>query len=102
MPKTLRLRELGELHDLLLEACPPMKKGEKGALYPHPEGVKSIAILAELLGMSAWGVHLWVKKGRIPYANAERVALLSEGRVSLEKFSPFIYDMVIVTETIPA
>lgn len=73
-----------------------MKKLENGDLAPDPEGTKSIAVLAKLLGMSPWAVHLWINKKRIPGRKAEIVANLSEGRVPFEKFSPFIFDVMVV------
>lgn len=76
----LRHRNNGPLHDLLLSACPPNEAGEK-----------SITILADALGISAWSIHKWVQKGKIPPGRAVEVVDISEGRVTLGDFSPFIY-----------
>jgi len=77
----LRHQDLGPLHDLLLKACPPDPK----------TGVKSISILAALMKISAWSIHKWIQKGKIPPGRAVEVVDLSEGRVSLADFSPFVY-----------
>lgn len=77
---TLRHRNNGPLHDLLLKACPPNEDGEK-----------SITILAEKLEISAWSIHKWVQKGKIPPLRAVEVVDISEGRVTLADFSPFVY-----------
>lgn len=93
MAKVLRKTDLGPLHDLLLRACPPMKKLKNGELTHDPvNGIKSIAILAQLHGMTPWGVHLWIKKGRIPPKKAKAVVDNSRGAVTLNEFSPFIFD----------
>lgn len=76
----LRHRNNGPLHDLLLRACPPNEAGEK-----------SVTILADALGISAWSIHKWVQKGKIPPGRAVEVVDISEGRVTLADFSPFIY-----------
>ena len=77
---TLRHRNNGPLHDLLLKACPPNEAGEK-----------SITILADALDISAWSIHKWVQKGKIPPGRAVEVVDISEGRVTLADFSPFVY-----------
>lgn len=78
----LRHRNNGPLHDLLLKACPPNAKGEK-----------SMTILANSFKppLSSWSLHKWVQKGKIPPVRAVEVVDLSEGRVTLADFSPFIY-----------
>lgn len=76
----LRHQDLGPLHDLLLKACPPDKNG-----------IKSISVLAERLEISAWSIHKWVQKGKIPPGRAVEVVDIAEGRVTLADFSPFVY-----------
>jgi hypothetical protein len=79
--KIRKIRDLGALHDLLLEACPP-----------NPKGIKSTKILADHLNMSAWGVHLWIKRNRIPPKRAKQIVDLAHNpKITLERFSPFIY-----------
>jgi hypothetical protein len=73
-------RDLGPLHELLIEACPPNQKG-----------VRSIPVLAKALGLSAWAVFKWIKRNEIPPRQAKRVVDLSKGRVKLDQFSPFIF-----------
>lgn len=78
----VRHRENGPLHDLLLRACPANDKGEK-----------SITVLSKCFNpeISAWSIHKWIQKGKIPPGRAVDVVDMSEGRVTLADFSPFIY-----------
>lgn len=76
----VRHRDNGPLHDLLLKACPPNESGEK-----------SISVLAAKMQISAWSIHKWVQKGKIPPVRAVEVVDISEGRVTLSDFSPFVY-----------
>ena len=75
-----RYKRLGPLHDLLLQACPPNDKGES-----------SITHLAELLGMSAWGIYKWIGAGKVPPAQVVRIVDVSQGRVSIADFSPYVF-----------
>lgn len=78
----LKHKDGGPLHRLLLKACPPNEDNEK-----------SITILAGKFKppLSTWAIHKWIKKGKIPPLRAAQVVDISEGRVSLAEFSPFIY-----------
>lgn len=79
--KIRKIRDLGPLHDLLIEACPPNEKGEK-----------STKILADKLHMSAWGVHLWIKRGKIPPGRAQKIVEIANNpEITLARFSPWIY-----------
>lgn len=75
-----RHKDGGPLHDLLLRACPPNEKGEK-----------SITILAEKMGISAWSIHKWVKKGKIPPNRVKEIVELAPSEVSLADFTAFVY-----------
>lgn len=91
---TRRLQKLGSLHDLLLKACPPCVKDDDTGRYRPVRGgggFKSTNILADLLGMSPWGVHQWIKRKRIPARRAKQIVELNPHAVTLEDFSPFIY-----------
>lgn len=91
-PKIRRNARLGHFHDLLLRACPPVIRSKKtGKLVPDASGVKSVALLAEMLGMSDWGVRLWIKKGKIPPMRAQEIVDLNPEEVSLADFSPYVY-----------
>ena len=85
------------LHDLLIRACPPHSRRKVGAegkwVYtPDPEGKhKSIALLAKLLGMSAWGVQKWCKDQHIPPKRAAQIVDLNPGEVTLADFGRFVY-----------
>jgi hypothetical protein len=75
-----KYKDLGPLHDLLLEACPPDGTGER-----------SIPILARHLQMSSWGVFKWIKYNKLPPRQAVKIVALSEGRVTIESFHPYIF-----------
>lgn len=73
-------KNLGELHELLLRACPTDSRGKA-----------SIPMLAQHLGMSSWGVYKWIKAEKMEPGNAERVVEIGEGRVRIEDFHKFIF-----------
>lgn len=75
-----RHKENGPLHDLLLEVCPPDK-----------DGFKSITILAKALKMSSWGVHKWVKHGRVPPLRVVQLVDMAPSKATIADFSPFVY-----------
>jgi hypothetical protein len=78
--KPHRYKKLGPLHDLLLKACPP-----------DIEGNVSIPRLAEMLEMSSWGIYKWIRAGKIPPTQVVRIVDVSQGRVSISDFSPFVF-----------
>ena len=92
-PVTRKLDDLGPMHALLLKACPACLKDENTGKYIRVDndGFKSTAILADLIGMSTWGIHLWIKRGRIPAKRAKQIADLNPQEVSIDEFSPYIY-----------
>lgn len=90
MSKVIRHVEGGPLHDLLLKACPPHKKVD-GIYVPDPEGVRSITVLAHTLGMSAWGVHKWIKNNRVPPQKVRAIVDNNPEVVSLQDFSPYVF-----------
>ena len=90
-PKIRRHAHLGHFHDLLIRACPPSTRTEEGPLVDDPNGFKSIAILAERLGLSDWGVRLWIHKGKIPPVRAQEIVDLNPTEVTVSDFSPYVY-----------
>jgi len=78
----VRHRNKGALHDLLLRACPPNEFGEK-----------SITVLAIKLGLSAWAVHKWANRGKLPPNRARDIVDIADPRaaVTLADFTPFVY-----------
>ena len=68
--------------DLLLRACPPNEFGEK-----------SITVLAIKLGLSAWAVHKWANRGKLPPNRARDIVDIADPRaaVTLADFTPFVY-----------
>lgn len=89
-PTILKIKDCGPLHALLIKACPPHSR-QNGQLVPDPNGVKSIAILAHSLGLSAWGVQKWVHKGKIPPERVVQIVDNNPSEVSIADFSPFVY-----------
>lgn len=69
-----------ELHVLLLRAVPENKHGNK-----------TVAELCRLIHVSKQAVHKWVRKGKLRPERAKQIADLSEGRVKLEEFHPYVY-----------
>ena len=78
--KTSRYKELGPLHDLLLEACPPDAKGRK-----------SIVGLANQLNCSHQYVYRWIEKGRVPPQYVKQITELQGCTVTREQFYPFVF-----------
>lgn len=76
---TLKRKNLGALHTLLLRACPPDK-----------EGNVSIPMLAECLDMSAQGVYRWLDNKRIPQSKVRPLLAVAGGRVTESELLPFV------------
>lgn len=74
-----RYSNLGELHDLLLRACPADRKGKR-----------SIMILAGKLDVSYQNVYKWIEAGRIPPRRAKDIVKVSKGAVDLDEVLKFI------------
>lgn len=71
--------DLGPLHDLLLQACPPDRRGRR-----------SIMILAEKLGVSFQNVYKWIEAGRIPPKRVMDIVKVSKGAVTKEALLQFV------------
>lgn len=76
--------DLGELHKLLLRACPP-----------DTEGVRSIPMLASRLKMSDQGIYGWIERNRVPYRRAQALVDMNDKRgaedqLTLEDFQPYM------------
>ena len=65
-----RYGDLGPLHDLLLQACPPDSKGKR-----------SIMILAARLGVSYQRIYQWIEAERIPPKRVKDIVTLADGAV---------------------
>lgn len=78
-PIIRRLSEGGPLQDLLLKICPPNK-----------EGVKSITVLADAMGISSQAIYRWIDNKRIPSAKTKTLVKLAAGRVTLEEIVPYV------------
>ena len=78
-PVIRRLTEGGPVQAILLKVCPPNK-----------EGIKSITVLAEAMGISAQAIYRWIENERIPQAKVRALVELSQGRVTLEEIVPHV------------
>lgn len=74
-----RYNNLGPLHGLLLDACPPDEKGHR-----------SIMRLAELLGVSYQNVYKWIESGRIPPKRVKDIMEVSNGSVLQSQLLEFV------------
>ena len=79
-PKPLQINT--ELRDLILE-CIPVKTGQAA----------TVTMAAQKLKLSRWSIYKWLVKGILPPARAKELAGLSKGRVPLERFDRFVYDI---------
>lgn len=75
-----RYKELGPLHDLLLEACPPDAKG-----------TRSIVVLAKLLGVTPQYIYVWIERNHVPAKFVRPLVEMSRGRVRLEQFHEYAF-----------
>ena len=71
--------DLGPLHELLLKACPPDRKGRR-----------SIMILSEKLNISYQTIYKWIEAGRIPPKRVLDIVRVSKSAVSREDLLPFV------------
>lgn len=72
--------DLGDLHQILLKACPAGTNSTcsiKGSLAPA-------------LGVSFQYIYRWVSTGRVPPKYVKAIVEVSEGRVSVEELLPFV------------
>jgi hypothetical protein len=75
-----RYKDLGPLHDLLLQSCPPDKNGRR-----------SIPRLAGLLKVSHQYLYRCIAEEKIPPRLVPKIITLSGGAVSVELFHPFVF-----------
>ena len=78
-PVIRRLTEGGPVQAILLKACPP-----------NTEGIKSITVLAEAMGMSPQAIYRWIENERIPQGKVKALVELSKGQVTLEEIVPHV------------
>lgn len=72
--KPVRYKELGPLHDLLLEGC----------------GQRSIPNLANALGISHQYIYRWIATERVPPNMLDALVDISGGKLSKVDLLPFI------------
>lgn len=75
-----RYKDLGPLHDLLLEACPPNEKG-----------TRSIVVLAGVLGVSHQYVYSWIDENHVPAKFVRPLVEMSDGRVTFDQFHEYAF-----------
>lgn len=75
-----RYKDLGPLQELLLNACPPDERGKR-----------SIPVLARALKVSHQYIYRWIEDGVVPPKFVSRIVALSNGRVTLEQFHPYLF-----------
>lgn len=89
--------ELGELHALILRACPACIKDPINGNYRRAEpaeehiAVKSTGVIAYMLKVSNTAVHHWIRRNRLPGHRARELVSLGEGRVTLADFEKFLH-----------
>lgn len=74
-----RYGDLGPLYDLLINVCPPSKKGRR-----------SIIILSEKLGVSYQYIYKWIETGRVPAKYVKPILELSDGKIKQQDILPFV------------
>lgn len=75
-----RYKDLGELQDLLLKACPPDKNGKR-----------SIPVLAKHLGVSNQYVYRWIDEESVPPKYVRKLVEISDEKVSFNDFHKFVF-----------
>ena len=80
MSDTIRMTNLGPLHDLLLKACPPSESN-----------MRSIPILALAIEYTPQGLYKVIRKGKVTPQLAAKIVDASKGEVSLDDFHPYVY-----------
>lgn len=75
-----RHKNLGELHTLLLTACPADETGRV-----------SIPVLAKNLGVSNQYLYKWINDKKVPPGYVRQLVELSEGRLDYEAFHPYVF-----------
>lgn len=68
------------LQKLLLKASPV-----------NAHGNKTMSHLAKKIGVTRWAMQKWIIKQQIPPGRAMQIVEVSEERVSLDDFKPFVY-----------
>lgn len=81
MSDELRMADLGPLHDLLLRASPVNKEN----------GLRSIPTLAAAINYTPQGLYKMIRLGKVSSDAAVKIVAVSDGRVSLEEFHPYVY-----------
>ena len=79
-PTKSRYKDLGPLQDLLLQACPPDKRGKA-----------SIPALAVALNISHQYIYRWISEKVVPVKYVSKLVSISNGRVTLEQFHPYLF-----------
>lgn len=73
-------KDLGELQRLLLKCCPP-----------DENNIRSIPVLAEAMGMSAYAIYRWLERESVPPSRVKTLVELSDGDVTQDDFLKFVF-----------
>lgn len=63
------------------------------AVPENSHGNKTLSHLADLIGVSKWGLRKWINAQKIPPERAMQIAAISEGRVKAEQFNEYVYKL---------
>jgi hypothetical protein len=81
MPTFKRPEDAGDgLTVLLLRAVPPNDRGKK-----------TLTELSRIIRVSKQGIRKWIRKQKISPERAMQIVAISEGRVQIEDFHPYVY-----------
>lgn len=61
------------------------------AVPPNDRGKKTLTELSRLIRVSKQGVRKWIRQQKISPERALQIVAMSEGRVKIEEFHPFVY-----------
>jgi hypothetical protein len=61
------------------------------AVPENERGYKTLTHLADLIGVSKWGLRKWINAQKIPPDRVVAIVRISEGRVAAEDFNEFVY-----------
>lgn len=71
---------LGELHQILLTACPPNINGSRSIR----------GSLAPALKVSHQYIYRWISDGRVPAKYVKKIVDVADGRVTVDELLPFV------------
>jgi len=61
------------------------------AVPENAHGNKTLTDLSRIIHVSRWGIRKWVMAEKISPERAMQIVAISEGRVKIEDFHPYVY-----------